>query len=389
MKRLTVLIYYLVFLFIFVGALFHLSDTPQVLRYSYKYAVFLILLATGFFVPPFILFLSRKHGSRIVVFACIPAIVLLVIIYFVSSQWYYYTQEHRFDPFLQMPSPQLKETKLSKPADTYRILFLGGSTTRNSALPKEVRFPTRLKSLIGKNFPERKVEVFNAGMDWYTTKHSLINYVTNLRDWQPDLVVVMHAINDLYRSFSPPIYAEGEYNRHWSHFYGPSINGVNPPTFEEHLFSRTFYSLYSQLREYEVDYPLSRYVSLNEYRRNLRTLIEYLKSDQRKVIIMTQPSLYKDNLSPEENEALWFGKEFCYTSKNIWQREYPSAKSLRTAIEAFNDAARNIAEDNEVMLIDLDVMIAKNLSNFSDDVHYTEKGSNEIATAIMNNIVFE
>ena len=36
-----------------------------------------------------------------------------------------------------------------------------------------------------------------AGMDWYTTKHSLINYVTYYRDWQPDVVVVMHAINDL------------------------------------------------------------------------------------------------------------------------------------------------------------------------------------------------
>ena len=46
-------------------------------------------------------------------------------------------------------------------------------------------------------------------MDWYTTKHSLINYVTNLRDAELDLIVVMHAVNDLYRSFFPPDFTIG------------------------------------------------------------------------------------------------------------------------------------------------------------------------------------
>jgi hypothetical protein len=107
-------------------------------------------------------------------------------------------------------------------------------------LSQENRYPEQLRSILQEQYKKSGIEVFNAGMDWYTTKHSLINYVTNMRDYNPDLVIIMHAVNDLYRSFSPTDLAVEPYNRLWSHFYGPSINGAKPPTFEQYWLTKFF-----------------------------------------------------------------------------------------------------------------------------------------------------
>lgn len=83
-------------------------------------------------------------------------------------------------------------------------------------------------------------------------KHSLISYVTYYTHWRPDVVIVMHGINDLTRSFSPPYFAVGPYNEQWTHFCGPAIYGARPPTFEQHLLHTLFMPMidgwYYQLR---------------------------------------------------------------------------------------------------------------------------------------------
>ena len=90
-------------------------------------------------------------------------------------------------------------------------------------------------------YEQSDIEVFNAGMDWYITKHSLINYVTNLRDAVPDLIVAMHAVNDLYRSFFPPDFTIGSYHRLWFHlrpgnFWGQA-SGVCTTSFVQDLLA--------------------------------------------------------------------------------------------------------------------------------------------------------
>lgn len=67
-------------------------------------------------------------------------------------------------------------------------------------------------------------------MDWWTVEHSMLNYVSYGHKWQPDVAVVMHAVNDLYRSFSPPELAILEYDSRYAHFFGASFNGASPPT---------------------------------------------------------------------------------------------------------------------------------------------------------------
>ncbi len=386
-KRLILLFYYTAFASVYAGFILHKSVRPDILQYSTSYFLLLLVLAIGFVLPPVVLLLLRKYGAKHIVFAALPVTLCLLVGYFAASARYYYTQRHPFDPYLQKEPPQQGMTLTAEKGQAFRILAIGGSTTESTKLAAKERYPALLQDLLREHYPASDIEVFNAGRGWYTTKHSLINYVTDLRDWQPDLVILMHAINDLYRSFSPPQCAMGDYNRFWSHFYGPSIRGAKPPTFEEHVLWHYSFAWYSQLRRHERDLPLARYVSLKDFEQHLRRFVHYVRSDQVPVILMTQPSLYKAQMRAEEKEILQFGLSFCLTRYSFFHEEYPAPHSLYRAMQAFNDVTRTVAQQEQVGLVDAAPQIAKDVRNFFDDVHYKTGASHKIASMAAQHII--
>jgi len=298
---------------------------------------------------------------------------------------YYYTQSRPFDPWLQFPPAPTEHYSLEKPANTLRVMTLGGSTTWNARLPHNKKYPTVLQKILSEKYPNKNVEVINAGMDWYTTKHSLTNYVTNMADYNPDVVVIMHAINDLYRSFSPKGKAIGPYKKDWSHFYGPSTNGADPPTFEQHIYQRqleeTLKRWLFKWRYVEEDFPEDRFVSLPQFERHYDALISRVMADGAKVIVVSQPYLLKDEMSPEERSKIWFGHENCFYIEN-GKRHYASPASLAAAMNAYNDSAMRLGRVAGATIVEGEQALSKSLENFVDDVHYTPAGAQRLAKAV-------
>ena len=346
------------------------------------YPTFAALLLLLCFLPMFLLIFKTRFGGRTLLFSTLPTIVLLGLIYFGAAFHYYATIRHPFDAFLQMPPKPFDATAVGGSGRVFRIVTLGGSTTRNLHFPEQYNYPYKLQKLLQKRYPADWIEVLIAGMEWYTTKHSLIHYVTYCNQWHADLVVVMHAVNDLYRSFAAPEYTIGPYNDEWSHFYGPAIDAANAPTFERYLLGKLTGSLgwYQTVRA--VDYPLERYASLSPFDTHLCAIVHYAKSDGAAVLLITQPSLYKDVMSQKEEAALRFGKSFCVTVRDRFHRDYAGPRSLLGAMNAFNERTREIAASNQVLLLDADHLVPKNLANFIDDVHYTEAGSSLLAELV-------
>jgi len=274
-------------------------------------------------------------------------------------------------------------------------MTLGGSTTRCSTMEHPQRYPSVLRGLLQEHYPSMGIEVLNAGMDWYTTKHCLIHYLTYGQDWRPDLIVFMEAINDLYRSFAPAEFAVGGYNDLYSHFYGPAIRGADPPAFEQHLFSsagllgRLASPWFSQLRERQVDHPLETYRSLVPFRSNLEKLIRSAAGNGTRLMLMTQPSLYKDDMSERELLELEFPKLYCATRVNWFYKDYPTPGSMKNAMAAYNDVVRRAARDNGIALIDAEAELAKDTANFTDDVHYTVQGAARMADFVARAIIAE
>ncbi|MFT5685656.1 MAG: lysophospholipase L1-like esterase [Myxococcota bacterium] len=81
---------------------------------------------------------------------------------------------------------------VTPPPNALRIACLGASTTAGADA-----WPHQLEGLLSEALPERTVEVFNYGVSGWTTAESLINFAINAQDYQPDVVILHHAANDL------------------------------------------------------------------------------------------------------------------------------------------------------------------------------------------------
>lgn len=128
-------------------------------------------------------------------------------------------------PYLQManpagpdvdPGPDFAGFRIDPPNAAFergrlRILFLGGSTTNNH-FPNFVR--AELEPHVG------PITVYNLAFDWYSALHSLYQLATYGERIQPDLVVVLHNVNDFCRGFTPPEFSLPQYREDYSHYSG-------------------------------------------------------------------------------------------------------------------------------------------------------------------------
>jgi lysophospholipase L1-like esterase len=218
-------------------------------------------------------------------------------------------------------------------------------------------------------------------MDWHTVKHAAVAYVTEYRNLKPDVVVIFHGINDLYRSFTPSKYALGTYREDYSHFYGSAINGANPPSFEKYLYTTFFENLGENyfINRSPMYFEISKFVSLASYEKYITNLTDILIRDSIKVCLLSQPSLYKDVMSNAEAEKLWLGKSFCSEQTGVFSHQYADVQSLKYALDSLNRITAKVANNYHVDFFDLAAAIPKNSSFFIDDVHFTPEANQLIA----------
>ncbi len=101
--------------------------------------------------------------------------------------------------------------------------------------------------------------------------------------------------------------------------------------------------------------------------RNIRTIVELARHDSTRVILMTEPCLAKEHLSPEETKAIRMLWTEALNDSIMW-----SSETLTNGMAQYNDALKRIAKEEGLQLIDLDAAIPKSLSYFRDEVHYQD-----------------
>jgi lysophospholipase L1-like esterase len=96
------------------------------------------------------------------------------------------------------------ELALEKPAGTYRIVCIGGSTVYDTEIEDwRAAFPAQLEEVLrAKGYAA--VEVVNGGVGGYTSFETLIDLALRVLEVQPDLVVVYHNTNDVHARLVPP-----------------------------------------------------------------------------------------------------------------------------------------------------------------------------------------
>lgn len=278
-------------------------------------------------------------------------------------------------------SPEIERAK--KPG-VVRIAMMGGSTTADYRNVYQNTYPAILTDILKKRFPSKKIEYINAGSDWYSSEHSIINYLFWVKDFHPDIVIFMHTINDLVRSFAADDYSDRMgYKEDYSHYYGHVTRFIrlNKEFLQYRFFSKIL--LWKRLKEIFVrkpeihnEFEVKEFASLPAYKRNIQSIASILQADHAGLILVSEANLYRPD---EKYQDLMWMSELCKSKGS-----FPSYASMRRGMELFNDELYKVAVKNNVPIVRGDKLIPKEPRYFRDDVHLTPEGNKLLAEAILN-----
>lgn len=377
------------------GLIFHSSHGDELIlgRYTTSFGL-LLLVATVAWVSINI-WACKRRQSLGGMLASIGITLLLALMILPAVYIYLHQQsleQHVFAPvepeahaFFQIE----KASPLPEPLpDAYRVLALGGSTTYGSRLERNEAYPAVLESLLREHYPDRSIQVFNAGVPWHTTMHSLLRYVSRFSDWKPHIVIVLHAFNDIFQASEGRL-SSGTYRSDYGHFFGALGNRVNPndrfsdlvgSTLTENWLVRTLYSDFRDAPEEQLRTKVDLTRSLPTFRRNLQQIARRVTQDGARLVLATQPYLYHDDMTTEERDSLFY--DFYYRDYAI----VPSIDEQGAAMDAYNAAVRELASDPDIMLVDLEQSLPKSSEWMYDDVHYTAPGAATVASVLFDRL---
>jgi lysophospholipase L1-like esterase len=379
----------LLFLFFILSAAFYIGfffPDPYLFNKG-KFPATIISLFLKLFIPVFFIFViiiyykartnKIKISNVLLILASIIFIFLLLnpiisLIYEKSSKM---KNKDQYHPYLQL-MPQALDTDLDK--KYFKIVCLGGSTTeyKNSA---GIGWPDIVEKELRVELNRQDIKIYNQGRQWYTTLHSLINYQANVRPMKPDIIIIMHTINDLLQNADFSYFSQREFRLDYGHFNGPVYRIIRQESmidFASDIFHMMWYH-----KNREIIYQ-DKFKGEVSFEQNLNTIIDLAKLDGTKVVLLTQPSLYKISPDPKilphlymlNNEAIGKDKQWAYeTALNGFQR--------------YKEIIIRTAKKRSAYFIDMDAVIPKTLDYFYDDVHYTDTAYELFANKLTEGLI--
>ncbi len=370
-----------VFLYVYIG-----FYQPGIYVLSYGVMARKILLGFRVILP--IIYLGavllyvnarlRHVAVSSVVLLSVVTVVCLVLAYDIADyayQGWFDAHKKRFHPYLQlMPPTYVPHSPALHPV---RIFCLGGSTTEWSDSSGH-DWPSRVDSILRTTYGRKDVEVSNLGMEWYTSLHSLIDYETNLRPYKPAMIVVMQSVNDLLHNADFSYFSHGSFREDYGHFYGPVNRIIDRRSLWRYLSDVLKDSWYAKPR---TPVTTDVFPGLAAYDRNIRTLIELARHDSTQVVLMSEPFLLKEQMSPEELSVVAMLKVEAINDTLVW-----SPQTVINGMQQYNARLAEIAESEHVGFIDLEKVIPKTLTFFRDEVHYKDTTFSVIAPYVAQKI---
>jgi hypothetical protein len=235
---------------------------------------------------------------------------------------------------------------LPKAKDEIRIFFLGGSTTANLDLKES--FEEVLERDLKPEFPDSQIRCINAAASAYSSNQDLVRFATEVVALEPDVVVLMEAINDIHELFFPSAESR-RFIRNGKYFhqrYFPFLNNavrpkqrwidrvaynqaLNQSRFLNMLFFRMSTDSASPSRNRVVLSDALIAKGLLEYQSNLLSMKALAASRGARMVFISQPI---------QLEAFDNGFEQIPYSVN-----YPSAAQFKDVLQRYSDSMRAAA----------------------------------------------
>jgi lysophospholipase L1-like esterase len=272
----------------------------------------------------------------------------------------------------------------------FSVLCLGGSTTEGLFLGEENHWPRvlerRLQEARGTN-----VWVGNAGRSGLSTAQLVLvasNYLPRIK---PHAVVVLTGVNEQVVPENPEEARAGQVN--WTlretiknrlrpirlfrlikdtlfEYRDLSPNDVDLKGWgDTSAYEGQRQSLQEHARRYPPRERTWENLDLSGFERSLRALWDACGQHGATLILCTQPSIYREDLKPEELRLLWMLGNYTPASK-------------RRRLDRINDKTREVAKQLGLKVVDLDRELPRTTEVFYDDCHFNVEGARRVAELI-------
>jgi hypothetical protein len=297
-------------------------------------------------------------------------------------------QGHPFIQFIGIPSKKLvgnralgnlaefnnfgfvgKDFSYTKPQGVIRIASVGASTTASG-------YPAMMEDYLNARLlaRDRSFEVMNFGLGYYTSAHTMINFLLNVVDFSPDYVVIHQGWND-WHALAPESDFRGDYSHHLKAFEPPRI--IDRYIVRVSVIYRTLKFFLRGLPEWVFVESATRISrerpermlnnrELATFQRNIETIIDIAMVRQIKVVLTTMP-----HTTDEYSESIVYIK-------------------ARPYIKQYNEVMRAIAKKYEPLLfVDLNKLMTGKVNQHFVDVGHLDDDGKRIKAEHIGRIIAE
>jgi lysophospholipase L1-like esterase len=305
------------------------------------------------------------------------------------------------------------------PEPEHRILAVGGSTTECAYLDDGETWTALVAAALPRTADGRPVWIGNIGKSGHTSR----DHVVQLKRYAPqipklDTVTVLVGVNDVTSTLAQdpwptpaPITDAAAERQQFRKAFVITPGRIQDAGFDEPAYKHTvlyqmakrvsarlasrratrglaqdeFGAVYGTWREHRRggrirDRAPDLAGPLAEYRRNLETLADLAAARSLRLVLITQPTLWRADLSKAELDLLWLGGVGDFQQEP--GHDYYSAAVLAETMARFNDVLLDVCRARNLPCLDLAAKLPKNTTIFYDDCHYTEAGSGVVAEIV-------
>jgi lysophospholipase L1-like esterase len=273
----------------------------------------------------------------------------------------------------------------------FTLVFLGGSTVACIYVEEDNRFPSLVGNLLAQK-TGKKITSINSGVGGNNSLHSLDILLNKIIPLRPDVVVMMHNINDLvaliydrtYWSKNPTRAAIVNFSFYKNltglkalatlarDLYIPNLHAAT------RVLSHKIFGKRVKEQDDEFAYIRGKKLTvdaaaiLDEFKMNLNTFISLCRARRITPVLMTQFSRYRAHPDPKILKAM----QGFQADSGIPVSEFIELYAR------FNQAIREVGQANGVLVIDLAALIPQEKRYMYDVVHLNTRGSQLAARLI-------
>lgn len=261
------------------------------------------------------------------------------------------------------------------------VVFLGGSTTECLHMDDDHRFPC----LVGSLLEERSglaVNSRNGGMAGNHTLHSIDALLNKVLPLDPQIVVMMHNINDLVT-----LLHEGSYwNESPSRSVLEVVGSYHVFRAAKNLLIPNLYEKFRSLRRKAPDEfkkargkktTIDPTWMAGQFEANLQIFVNVCRAREIIPVLMTQQNRFKEEPDPEVEDST----SVLATGNGI---DYDTFRHLHVL---FNESIRTVGAENDVVVIDLAARVPQEREFIFGTVHLNQRGS-DLASSIIADRLF-